>query len=605
MRTIPFIFLILAISAPSYAQETIQFQLDELSRKTNKLAEKEKMDALSNIYMEYQLRTYPEFGTFIGKPRDNTRWTDFSFEALELRKRDRAVLLKGLLAIKRADLDEAGRLNYDLLRNTLELEKAGEKFPSELMPVEQMGGYHQQIMQVARATFFQKEKDVNDFLTRLERIPDLVDQLIALMDKGLRDGVTPPRNTLTGVPEQIANIIGDGGKNSPLLTNLNEYFLTRGAAQRPVAEKKALRTMSEKVTPSLRKLKSYLEDTYIPKARTSVGLSDMPDGANWYNHNIKVQTTTNLTFKQIHETGLREVKRIRTSMDSLIRATGFNGNFEGFAEFLRTDPRFFYEDSTSLLDGYRVIAKKIDLELPRFFGKLPRLPYGVLPIPAYDEKFQTTAYYFPGSADAGRAGAFYANTYDLKSRPKWEMEALTIHEAVPGHHLQIALASELEGVPDFRKYASPTAFVEGWALYSESLGSEMGFYQDPYSKFGQLTYEMWRAVRLVVDTGIHGMGWSRQQAIDYFKANAAKAEHDITVEVDRYIAWPGQALAYKIGELKIKELRAMAEKRLGDNFDVRAFHDAVLENGALPLDVLETKVNEWVEMVMTDDKRKK
>jgi uncharacterized protein (DUF885 family) len=291
-------------------------------------------------------------------------------------------------------------------------------------------------------------------------------------------------------------------------------------------------------------------------------------------------------------------------MDSLIRATGFNGNFEAFAKFLRTDPRFFYEDSTSLLDGYRVIAKKIDLELPRFFGKLPRLPYGVLAIPAYDEKFQTTAYYFPGSPDAGRAGVFYANTYDLKSRPKWEMEALTIHEAVPGHHLQIALASELEGVPDFRKYASPTAFVEGWALYSESLGSEMGFYQDPYSKFGQLTYEMWRAVRLVVDTGIHGMGWSRQQAIDYFKANAAKAEHDITVEVDRYIAWPGQALAYKIGELKIKELRAMAQKRLGDKFDVRAFHDAVLENGALPLDVLETKVNEWVERV-TNEKRKK
>ena len=267
-------------------------------------------------------------------------------------------------------------------------------------------------------------------------------------------------------------------------------------------------------------------------------------------------------------------------MDSLIRATGFKGSFEEFSRFLRTDPRFFYEDSTALLDGYRVIAKKIDLELPRFFGKLPRLPYGVLPIPAYDEKFQTTAYYFPGSPESSRAGVFYANTYDLKSRPKWEMEALTIHEAVPGHHLQIALASELENVPEFRKHIFFTAFIEGWGLYSESLGGEMGFYKDPYSKFGQLTYEMWRAVRLVVDTVIHGLGWSRQQAIDYFKANAAKAEHDITVEVDRYIAWPGQALAYKIGELKIKELRANAERKLGETFDIRKFHDVVLENGS-------------------------
>jgi uncharacterized protein (DUF885 family) len=560
MRTIPGIFLILAISAPLYAQETIQFQVDELSRNTKKLAEKDKMDALSNIYMEYQLRTYPELGTFIGKPRDNTRWTDLSFEAVESRKRDRDIFLKGLLTIKRADLNEADRLNYDLLKNMLELEKAGEKFPSELMPIEQMGGYHQQIMQAARATSFQKEKDVSDFLARLERIPNLVDQLIALMDKGLKHGVTPPKNTLTGVPEQIANIIGDGGTNSPLLTNLTEYLSTSGGQQKAVVEAKALKIMSEKVAPALHKLKTYLEKTYIPKARTSVGLSDVPDGADWYNHNIKVQTTTDLTFKEIHDIGLREVRRIRASMDSLIRTTGFNGGFEAFAKFLRTDPGFFYEDSTSLLDGYRVIAKKIDLELPRFFGKLPRLPYGILPIPAYDEKFQTTAYYFPGSPDAGRAGVFYANTYDLKSRPKWEMEALTMHEAVPGHHLQIALASELEGVPEFRRYVSPTAFVEGWGLYSESLGSEMGLYADPYSKFGQLTYEMWRAVRLVVDTGIHGMGWSRQEAIDYFKANAAKAEHDIIVEVDRYIAWPAQALAYKIGELKIKELRAIAEK---------------------------------------------
>ena len=589
-----FIFLfLLTANATAYSQETIEFKIDELRKNTSKLAEKEKLERLSSLYMEYQLRTFPEFGTFIGRPLNKTSWTDFSLPAIEQRKKDRDTFLKGLQTIRRTDLDPADQLNYDLLKNTLQLEKEGEQFPSELMPIEQMGGYHQQIMQVARGTSFRTQKDVDDFLVRLESLPGLVDQLIALMELGLKRGITPPKNTLKGVPEQIQNIIGEG-VSSPLLTKLNEFLSSNGHTDDQAVRMRASKVISEKVNPSLIELKDYLQDIYIPQSRESVGLKELPDGERWYSYNIKVQTTTRLTYGEIHAVGLQEVKRIRASMDSLIRLTGFKGSFEQFAEFLRTDEQFYYTDSAALLDGYRVIAKKIDLELPRFFGKLPRLTYGVLPIPAYDEKFQTTAYYFPGSGEAGRAGAFYANTYDLKSRPKWEMEALTIHEAVPGHHLQIALASELEGVPEFRKYSFTTAFVEGWALYSESLGSEMGFYQDPYSKFGQLTYEMWRAIRLVVDTGIHGMGWSRQQAIDYFKANAAKTQHDIIVEVDRYIAWPGQALAYKIGELKIKQLRAMAEAKLGDKFDIRRFHDAVLENGAIPLEILETRMKAWV-----------
>ena len=587
-----FLFLLTTIVAV-YSQETIEFKVDELRKNSNKLAEKEKFERLSAIYMEYQLRTFPEFGTFIGRPVDNTKWTDLSFSAIDQRKKDRDTFLRGLQAIRRQDLDPADQLNYDLLKNTLQLEKEGEQFPSELMPIEQMGGYHQQIMQVARGTTFRTQKDVDDFLLRLENVPMLVDQLIALMERGLERGITPPKNTLKGVPEQIQNIIGDG-VSSPMLTKLNEFLHANDLSADQAIKSRVSKVLSEKVNPSLKRLNDYLEEKYIPRSRETVGLKDLVNGEAWYSYNIKVQTTTSLTYDQIHEIGLREVKRIRTSMDSLIQSTGFEGSFEEFARFLRTDQRFYYDDSTALLDGYRVISKKIDLELPRFFGKLPRLTYGVLPIPAYDEKFQTTAYYFPGSAEAGRAGGFYANTYDLKSRPKWEMEALTIHEAVPGHHLQIALASELEGVPEFRKYSFTTAFVEGWALYSESLGTEMGFYQDPYSKFGQLTYEMWRAIRLVVDTGIHGMGWSRQQAIDYFKANAAKTEHDIIVEVDRYIAWPGQALAYKTGELKIKELRSMAQQKLGDKFDIREFHDTVLENGAIPLEILEAKVNAWV-----------
>ncbi len=280
-------------------------------------------------------------------------------------------------------------------------------------------------------------------------------------------------------------------------------------------------------------------------------------------------------------------------MDSVIASTGFKGSFADFAQFLRTDPQFFYADSASLVRGYRDIAKRIDPGLIRLFGKLPRLPYGVTTIPSYTARSQTTAYYQPGAPDAGRPGWFNVNTYDLKSRPKWEMEALSLHESVPGHHLQIALSQEMPGVPEFRRYGGYTAFVEGWGLYAESLGPELGMYQDPYSKFGQLTYEMWRAVRLVIDTGIHAMGWTRDQALQFFKDNAPKAEQDIIVEVDRYIAWPGQALAYKIGQLKIRELRDSASAALGAKFDIRAFHDEVLRNGALPLDLLEQDVREW------------
>jgi prolyl oligopeptidase len=280
-------------------------------------------------------------------------------------------------------------------------------------------------------------------------------------------------------------------------------------------------------------------------------------------------------------------------MDPLIASTGFKGDLSQFSQFLRTDPQFFYENSEDLLRGYRDICKRIDPELMRLFGQLPRLPYGVARVPEYSEKAQTTAYYEPGTFVGGRPGLFYANTYDLKMRPKWEMEALTLHESVPGHHLQISLAQELD-LPEFRRHGTFTAFIEGWGLYAESLGDELGLYRDPYSKYGQLTYEMWRAIRLVIDTGIHSMGWSRDDALKFFHDNSSKADHDIMVEVDRYIAWPGQALAYKLGQLKIRELRKRAEQKLGSRFDIRRFHDAVLGSGALPLDLLEKQMDEWL-----------
>ncbi len=349
------------------------------------------------------------------------------------------------------------------------------------------------------------------------------------------------------------------------------------------------------VLPALKKLLGYVTNVYLPAARSTIAMTDLPGGSDWYRYKVRIFTTTNLTPREIHEMGLEEVARIRTAMDSVIAASGFHGTFDDFVHFLKTDPGFYYTSREELLAGYRDIAKRADPELVKLFGTLPRLPYGVIAVPGYSERSQTAAYYQPGSPAAGRPGYFYANTYNLPARPKWEMEALTLHEAVPGHHLQLALALELEDVPDFRKYLLYNAYTEGWGLYAETLGYDMGFYEDPYSRFGQLAFQMWRAVRLVVDTGIHALGWSRQQAIDYFKEQSGRPEHDVTVEVDRYIAWPGQALGYMIGKLEIEKLRDRAMTRLGPRFDIREFHDQVLVNGGLPLNILETQIDAWID----------
>jgi uncharacterized protein (DUF885 family) len=396
------------------------------------------------------------------------------------------------------------------------------------------------------------------------------------------------------VPQQVKNQLVDDPLKSPLLQPFTRFPKEISAEDQARLRDDAMAAYRNVVKPAYERLHVFLVESYLPGCRESISMSALPNGQAWYAFRVKDSTTTSLSPKEIHDIGQSEVKRIRAEMEAVITKTGFKGSFREFLDFLRTDKQFFYDTGPQLLAGYRDISKRIDAELPRLFGKLPRLPYGVMPVPSYAEKSQTTAYYMPGAHKVGRPGTFFANTYALNTRPKWEMEALTVHEAVPGHHLQIALAHEMENMPEFRKHAGYTAFVEGWGLYSESLGEELGLYQDPYSKFGQLTYEMWRAVRLVVDTGMHSMGWTRQQAIDFFKQNTGKTEHDITVEVDRYIVWPGQALAYKIGQLKMKELRALATKELGEQFDIRAFHDELLGNGALPLDVLESHMKEWL-----------
>jgi len=543
----------------------------------------------------------PEAATWLGFPGQNRRWRDKSPQGIELRKKHLRESIATLKTIRREELPEVEKLNYDLYGRFLTDLEEGMQYGDDAgggslwMPLNQLGGIQQGAAAILALMPHETVADYEDILARLEALPSAVEQTLALLQDGLKRGYTPPKITLRDVPKQLADLTPAEPMASALLQPFTVFPAGFPEADRARLTDRAKRLYASAVAPAFQKLREYLAATYIPACRDSIAASALPNGAATYAFRVRFETTTSLTPQQIHEIGLAEVKRIHAEMEKLIAATGFKGSFHEFMEFLRTDPRFYYDKPEDLVNGYRIIAKRIDPELARLFGKLPRLPYGVTPIPEFKAPSQTTAYYQGGAPKVGRPGWYFVNTYKLNARPKWEMEALSLHESVPGHHLQISLAQELEGVPEFRKHAGYTAFVEGWGLYAESLGEEIGMYKDPYSKFGQLAYEMWRAVRLVVDTGMHTMGWTRQQAIDYFRENTGKTDQDVISEIDRYIVWPGQALAYKIGQLKIRELRKEAESKLGAKFDERKFHDAVLENGALPLSVLEAHMKQWID----------
>ena len=555
----------------------------------------ERVKALMDLYWDWQLDQYPELTTWYGEPGDHGRWTDDSLTAIDVRHDFQRALLAAAKGVERAGLSADRSLDYALFLDDLELTVAGFAFPEELMPLNQMGGVQQDAVSLLAAMPARTPADFEAILNRLSGLPQVIHQHIALMEKGSKRRITPPRVTLRDVPGQVEALLPDDPFASALLRPFATQPADMDAGQWTELRAQAEKIYREQLAPAYRELHTFLVDKYIPKARESIANSALPDGKKWYRHRVRLFTTTDLTPEEIHQLGLQEVARIHARMEEVIRNSGFTGTFAEFTQFLRTDPQFFHTRAEDLIEEYRDIAKRADAGLPALFGTLPRNTYGVVPVPDYAAKSQTTAYYQPGSLKAGRAGNYFVNTYDLKMRPRWEMEALTLHESVPGHHLQISLAQELPDVHPLRRNGSYTAFVEGWGLYAESLGEEMGFYQNPYSKFGQLTYEMWRAIRLVVDTGMHSQGWTREQAIKYFVENSAKSEHDITVEIDRYIVWPGQALAYKLGELKLKELRARARASLGDRFNVRTFHDRVLEAGALPLNVLEQRINAWIE----------
>jgi uncharacterized protein (DUF885 family) len=552
------------------------------------------LDVLQREYWERQLREFPELSTWTGDNRYNDRFTDLSLEAIERRKADERRMLEQVRSIDRSQLSRQDRLSHALLMWELELAVQSHRFPP-FMILNQIWGPHLMLPQLASVTPFGTAHDYRNYLHRLAAFPLYLEQVISLLRLGIQVGWVQPSGPLRGVAGQI---------EGQLVPNVEESALyapfRRMPEAIPEAECQELRSaarayIADAIFPAMVKLRDFLTETYLPVGDRPIAASSLPDGEAYYAHCMYEHTTVQATPAEIHQTGLKEVVRIRAEMDSVLQETGFKGSLQEFGSFLRSDPRFYYTKAEDLVTAYRDIAKRADAELPKLFAELPRTPYGVRAFPDYEAPSQTTAQYYPGAADGSRAGYFMANTYRLDMRPIFEMEALTLHEAVPGHHLQIARAQELRHLPDFRRNASYNAYVEGWALYAESLGSSIGFYADPYSRFGQLTYEMWRACRLVVDTGIHQFGWTRQQAIDYLQENTAKTEQDIAVEVDRYIVWPGQALSYKIGELKIKELRARAERELQSRFDLRAFHNALLDNGPLPLALLEREIDEWIE----------
>jgi uncharacterized protein (DUF885 family) len=545
---------------------------------------------------ERYLRENPVDASALGDARYNDRWLDESLEGYARRHEDDRAALRRLAEIGRDLLPAREQVNYDLFQRNLDDANERYRYRDFLMPINQQGGLQSAADQVLRSVRFARVKDYEDYIARLESFGRYTDQTIALMKQGVKEGRVPPRVLMDRLPRQIEQQIAEKPEDSAFYAPFKTLPPEIAEDTRSWLNERALTAIRAVVVPAYRRLLKYFLENYLPASRDSIAAASLPDGKDYYAWRARFYTTTKLTPDQIHEIGLKEVARLRKQMDGIIEKSAFKGSFADFVRFLRSDPQFYYKTGDELFEAYLALSKRIDPELVKLFGVLPRLPYGVKAIPADLAPDVTTAYYFPGSLEGGRAGYFFVNLYKPETRPKYEMEALALHESVPGHHFQIALAQELPDLPKFRRYdtGSFTAFVEGWGLYSESLGDELGFYKDPYSKFGQLTYEIWRAIRLVIDTGMHAKGWSREQAINYFKANAAKSELDIVNEVDRYIAWPGQALAYKIGELKIKELRARAKEKLGGKFDVRAFHNVVLGSGAVPLDVLERNVDDYV-----------
>ena len=549
---------------------------------------------------QFELRENPLFATETGDHRFDDQLPHVSLADAKRRNDATRVFLERLEDVDRSQLSPAEQVSYDIFARQQREALEAFGYQTYLMPISDRYGFHIEFPELPRNLSFVTVRDYENYIARLRGFDAYAAGNIELMREGVRRGMTLPAVIMQRYREPIEAQIVDDPEKSLLYAPLRDFSEKIPDADRERLRAAAKSAIAESVVPGYRRFLAFMKDEYVLNCRDTIAASALPQGRDYYRYCARKFTTVDdLTPEEIHAIGKAEVERIRGEMDKVIEDVGFDGDFAAFTEMLRTDEKFYAKSSEALVKEVSTILKRVDGHLPTLFGKLPRMSYGVREVPDFIAPQATFAYYQPPTGDGTRAGFFYINTYNLPARPLYMLESLSLHEAVPGHHLQIALQQELENLPEFRKYGGFTVFVEGWALYCERLGQEMGFYTDPYSDFGRLTMEMWRACRLVVDTGIHYLGWTRDEAIDYMRDNSAMPLHDIRAEVDRYIGWPGQALAYKIGELKIRELRAEAEQELGDRFDIRAFHDTVLAGGAVPLDVLETNVRAWIKSQRT------
>jgi len=558
-------------------------------------SESERLHQLFDREWQLRLAENPLFATSVGV-HDYDHLLPSETPA-DLARRDR--IYRGFLAeldsIDRAELSDEDQINYAIFRDQLEDEIAAYRFGAYQIPLNADSGFHTSFARLPQNMRLASVQDYENTIDRMRAFPRYVAEQVALMEQGLERGMTLSKVVLKGIEVTMETHLVEDPTESLFYAPFEAFPTGVPGAEHQRLRQAGIDAIRDGVVPGYRALRDFMVKTYIPGARESLGASELPDGRTYYAQRIRHFTTLELTPEEIHQTGLREVERIRQEMQQVIEQVGFKGSFAEFLDFLRTDPRFYPESADQLLKQACYIAKRMDGKLPGLFKTLPRLPYTVEPVPDHLAPKYTGGRYVGPAVGSGQPGIYWVNTYALDKRPLYNLEALTLHEAVPGHHLQNALSRELEALPNFRRYSYLSAFGEGWGLYSEWLGLEAGFYTDPYSNFGRLTYEMWRACRLVVDTGVHAMGWSRQQMMDYLAANTALSLHEIETETDRYISWPAQALAYKIGELKIKELRRRAEQALGTRFDVRAFHDAVLLSGSVPLKVLEQKIERFID----------
>jgi uncharacterized protein (DUF885 family) len=556
----------------------------------------DRRKALSSLFQDYwdaNLKHSPEFASILGDKRFNDQLTDYSVKAINAWLAREQEFMFRLAAIDPTGLSDQEKISRDLLLRQFADDQEAAEFKEWEMPVNQMDGIHTRYPQLVARLSFTTVKDYDDWIARLHAIPKAFDQVTTNMSIGMDDKHVPPKYLLEKALEQVNQLAGQKPEDSPLALPLKSFPASIPAEEQDRIKNEMLAAISKEVLPAYTRFAHFLEVSYIPAGRAEPGISSLPGGAQYYAFLIRRTTTTNLTAEQIHQTGLDEVKRDEAEMLAIAQKLGFQ-DLKSFQASLKTNPKLHPASADALLDAYRGCLKPMQAKLPELFGRLPKAPFEVAAVPDFLEKTSAPAYYEAGPPDGSRPGTLRIDTYKATERNLYQAEDTAYHEGLPGHHLQISIAQELTGIPAFRKYGRYTAYTEGWGLYAERLGKDVGFYQDPYSDYGRLEGDIWRAIRLVVDTGVHSQHWTRDQMVEFFHDHSAIDEASVQAEVDRYIAWPSQALAYKVGQLKILELRDRAKKALGDKFDLRAFHDQVLDSGPLPLDVLSDKIDAWI-----------